>query len=724
MSSIPAVETLTGHVERVTFHNPDSGFAVLRVKATGRRDLVTLVGHLPSAVAGEDVEATGRWVVDKDHGAQFRAESIHTTHPHSPAGIERYLGSGLIKGIGPHFAKSLFESFGLQVFDVIEQFPSRLTEVRGIGPTRAERITTSWRDQRVIRDIMVFLQGHGLGTARAVRIYKTYNADAIGLVKQNPYRLATDIRGIGFKTADELAARLGIERNSPLRARAGIRYVLQRLTTEGHCYYPEDKLVQQAVDLLEIDATVITAALDHEIRERSLVRDAVTGEPARIYLNFLHYAECELAPRLKRLQSGAHPLPSVDTQKALAWVEQKVGLQLAEAQRAAVAMAARSKVLIITGGPGVGKTTIVNSILKILMAKQLRCVLCAPTGRAAKRLIEATGCGAKTIHRLLEFDPAKGTFKHNAERPLAADLVLVDEVSMIDLPLAYALLEAIPSQAALILVGDVDQLPSVGPGAVLGDLIASQAIPTVRLTEVFRQAAQSRIVQAAHAVNAGRMPRLDERDSASDFFFVPAEDPEVGVRCVVEVVAERIPRRFGFNPIGDIQVLTPMQRGVLGARHLNQALQARLNPGQDGQAAVERFGYTFRVGDRVLQTANNYGKDVFNGDLGVVAQVEMEESELQVDFDGRKVAYDFGELDELVTAYAMTIHKSQGSEFPAVVIPVHTQHYMMLHRNLLYTGITRGRKLVVVVGTPRAVAIAVKRGEARLRHAALRERLQ
>jgi exodeoxyribonuclease V alpha subunit len=724
MSSVPAVETLTGHVERVTFHNPDSGFAVLRVKAKGRRDLVTLVGHLPSAVAGEDVEATGRWVVDKDHGAQFRAESIHTTHPHSPAGIEKYLGSGLIKGIGPHFAKSLFESFGLQVFDVIEQFPSRLTEVRGIGPTRAERITTSWRDQRVIRDIMVFLQGHGLGTARAVRIYKTYNADAIGLVKQNPYRLATDIRGIGFKTADELAARLGIERNSPLRARAGIRYVLQRLTTEGHCYYPEDKLVQQAVDLLEIDATVITAALDHEIRERSLVRDAVTGEPARIYLNFLHYAECELATRLKRLQSGAHPLPSIDTQKALAWVEQKVGLQLAEAQRAAVAMAARSKVLIITGGPGVGKTTIVNSILKILMAKQLRCVLCAPTGRAAKRLIEATGCGAKTIHRLLEFDPAKGTFKHNAERPLAADLVLVDEVSMIDLPLAYALLEAIPSQAALILVGDVDQLPSVGPGAVLGDLIASQAIPTVRLTEVFRQAAQSRIVQAAHAVNAGRMPRLDERDSASDFFFVPAEDPEVGVRCVVEVVAERIPRRFGFNPIGDIQVLTPMQRGVLGARHLNQALQARLNPGQDGQAAVERFGYTFRVGDRVLQTANNYGKDVFNGDLGVVAQVEMEESELQVDFDGRKVAYDFGELDELVTAYAMTIHKSQGSEFPAVVIPVHTQHYMMLHRNLLYTGITRGRKLVVVVGTPRAVAIAVKRGEARLRHAALRERLQ
>ena len=394
MSSVPAVETLTGHVERVTFHNPDTGFAVLRVKAKGRRNLVTLVGHLPSAVAGEDVEATGRWVVDKDHGAQFRAESIHTTHPHSPADIERYLGSGLIKGIGPHFAKSLFESFGLQVFDVIEQFPSRLTEVRGIGPTRADRITSSWRDQRVIRDIMVFLQGHGLGTARAVRIYKTYGADAIGLVKQNPYRLAADIHGIGFKTADELAARLGIERNSPLRARAGIRYVLQQLTTEGHCYYPEDKLVQQAVDLLEIDATGITAALDHEIRERSLVRDAVTGEPARIYLNFLHHAECELAIRLKRLQCGAHPLPPIDTQKALAWVEQKVGLQLAEAQRAAVAMATRSKVLIITGGPGVGKTTIVNSILKILMAKQLRCVLCAPTGRAAKRLIEATGCGA------------------------------------------------------------------------------------------------------------------------------------------------------------------------------------------------------------------------------------------------------------------------------------------------------------------------------------------
>jgi exodeoxyribonuclease V alpha subunit len=644
------------------------------------------------------------------------------THPHTPAGIEKYLGSGLIKGIGPHFAKKLVETFGLKVFDIIGKLPGRLTEVHGIGPTRAERITASWRDQRVIRDIMVFLQGHGLGTARAVRIYKTYGDDAIGLVKQNPYRLAYDIHGIGFKTADELAAKLGIERSSPLRARAGIRYALQQLTTKGHCFYPEDELEQQAVELLGIDAAVIRAALEHEIRDHSLVRDVAAGEKPRIYLNFLHYAERELATHLKALQSGPHPLPQIDVQKALDWVEQKVSLHLAEAQRVAVTMAARSKVLIITGGPGVGKTTIVNSILKIFTAKHLRCMLCAPTGRAAKRLIEATSCPAKTIHRLLEYDPAKGTFKHNADRPLDADLVLVDEASMIDLPLAHSLLEAVPKRAALILVGDVDQLPSVGPGAVLGDLIASGVVPTARLTEVFRQAAQSQIIQAAHAVNAGRMPPLDHRDQG-DFFFVSADDPETAVQRIVELVAERIPRRFGLDPIGDIQVLTPMNRGLLGARNLNQVLQAKLNPARDGQPAVDRFGYTYRIGDRVLQTENNYGKDVFNGDLGVVAGVDADERELRVDFDGRTVVYDFGELDELVPAYAMTIHKAQGSEFPAVVIPMHTQHYVMLQRNLLYTGITRGRKLVVVVGTPRAVAIAVKQGEAQLRHSALRRRL-
>ncbi len=715
-------EALAGSIERVTFHNPDSGFAVLRLKVKGRIDLITVIGHLPSAAAGEYVEAEGWWVIDKEYGQQFKAATMRTTHPSSPEGIEKYLGSGFIKGIGPHFAKELVQTFGEQVFEIIEKQPERLTEVRGIGVTRQERITKSWHDQRVVREIMVFLQGHGVGTARAVRIYKTYGDDAIGIVKQNPYRLAYDIKGIGFKIADELAARLGVDKSSPQRARAGVGYALQQLTTEGHCAFPEEGLAKKAVELLGIDEAIICAAIDHEIGEGRLVRDQI-GEENCIYLAALYHAETQLAARIKRLAAGKHPLPTINIEKALVWVEKQVGLQLAQAQLAAVALAATSKVLIVTGGPGVGKTTIVNSILKIFTAKQLSCVLCAPTGRAAKRMTEATGCEAKTIHRLLEFDPESWGFKRNANNPLEADLVLVDEVSMMDLPLAYALVQAVPANAALILVGDVDQLPSVGPGAVLSDMIGSEAVPTVRLTEVFRQAAQSQIIQAEYNVNSGQMPNLRPPESQSDFYFVQAEEPDKAMECLVHVVTERIPQRFGFNPINDIQVLTPMNRGDLGARNLNQLLQAKLNPPQDGKPQVERFGYCYRMGDKVLQTENDYNKDVFNGDLGIVAKVDLGESELSVDYDGRVVVYDFGELDELVPAYAMSIHKSQGSEFPAVVIPVHTQHYMMLQRNLLYTGITRGKRLVVLVGMPKAVAIAVKRADAVKRYSALRSRL-
>ena len=715
-------EALVGSIERVTFHNPDNGFAVLRLKVKGHRDLVTVVGHLASAVGGEFVEASGRWVIDKQHGQQFKADSMRTTHPATPEGMEKYLGSGLIKGIGPVFAKRLVRTFGEKVFEVIQKEPARLTEVPGIGPARHERITKSWHDQRVVREIMVFLQGHGVGTARAVRIYKTYGDDAIGMVKENPYRLAHDIRGIGFKTADELAGRLGIDKSSPLRARAGVGYVLQQLTNEGHCAFPEEGLAKKAVDLLGIDEPIVRAAIDHEIGEGRLVRDRI-GDDNCIYLAALFYAETQLAARIKRLQQGGHPLPAIDIEKALVWVEEKVGLRLAQAQLAAVSLAAREKVLIITGGPGVGKTTIVNSILKIFMAKHLRCLLCAPTGRAAKRMTETTGCGAKTIHRLLEFDPSNFGFKRNADNPLEADLVLVDEVSMMDVLLAHSLIDAVPENAALILVGDVDQLPSVGPGSVLKDLIESGVVSTVRLTEIFRQAAASQIVQAAHQANSGRVPNLRPPDGDSDFYFVHGEDPEAAAERVVQVVAERIPKRFGLDPIRDIQVLTPMHRGVLGARNLNQVLQATLNPLRNGDPEIERFGYVYRVGDKVLQTENDYDKDVFNGDLGIVKKVDLNESEMSVDFDGRMVTYDFGELDELMPAYAMSIHKSQGSEFPAVVIPVHTQHYVMLQRNLLYTGITRGKRLVVLVGTPKAVGIAVKRADAVQRCSALRERL-
>jgi exodeoxyribonuclease V alpha subunit len=722
-STGPTTEALVGSIERVTFHNPDSGFSVLRLKVKERTELVSVVGYLPSAAEGEYVEAQGWWVIDKEHGQQFKATTMRTTHPSSPEGIEKYLGSGFIKGIGPHFAKKLVQRFGQQVFQVIENKPERLTEVRGIGVARQERITKSWHDQRVVREIMVFLQGHGVGTARAVRIYKTYGDDAIGVVKQNPYRLAYDIKGIGFKTADELAARLGVDRSSPQRAQAGVGYALQELTTEGHCAFPEEGLAKKAVELLGIEEAVIRAAIDHEVINKRLVRDRI-GEEDCIYLVALYHAETQLANRIRRLAAGKHPLPSIDIEKALVWVEKQVGLELAQAQLAAVALATTSKVLIVTGGPGVGKTTIVNSILKIFTAKRLGCVLCAPTGRAAKRMTEATGCEAKTIHRLLEFDPENYGFKRNADNPLDADLVLVDEVSMMDLPLAYALVQAVPANAALILVGDVDQLPSVGPGSVLSDMIASEVVPTVRLTEVFRQAAQSQIIQAAYNVNSGKMPDLRAPSSQSDFYFVHAEDPKEAMERVVQVVTERIPQRFGLNAINDIQVLTPMNRGDLGARNLNQLLQAKLNPPQDGKPQVERFGYTFRVGDKVLQTENDYKKDVFNGDLGIVTKVDQDESELSVDYEGRIVVYDFGELDELMPAYAMSIHESQGSEFPAVVIPVHTQHYMLLQRNLLYTGVTRGKRLVVLVGMPKAIAIAVKRADARTRHSALKERLQ
>jgi exodeoxyribonuclease V alpha subunit len=715
-------ENLTGTIERVTYHNADNGFAVLKIVADGQRDLVTVVGHLAFAIPGEYIEAKGRWVVDRNHGQQLKADSIRTTHPGTPEGMKRYLGSGFVKGIGPHFATKLVETFGENVFQVIKNEPERLTEIRGIGKTRRERITNSWHEQRVVREIMVFLHGHGVGTARAVRIYKTYGDDAIGIVKSNPYRLAHDIRGIGFKTADEMASRLGIEKSSPLRARAGVGYVLFELTSEGHCTFPEDQLNQKTSELLGIDVAIVHAAIEYEIAEGHLVRDDV-GDGSWIYLASLFHAETRLATRISELASSSHSLPTINIEKALTWVEEKVGLRLAPTQREAISLASKSKVLIITGGPGVGKTTIVDSILRIFSAKKLRCLLCAPTGRATKRLSEATGQEAKTVHRMLEFDPSKYAFKRNAENPLDGDVVLIDEVSMMDLPLAHAVIQSVPEHAALILVGDVDQLPSVGPGLVLADLIDSGVVPTVRLTEIFRQAAESQIVQAAHRINSGKTPSLRSTESETDFYFSRVEEPADAVDRIVQIVTDRIPKRFSLDPIQDVQVLTPMHRGDLGARNLNQVLQAKLNPPHQSKAEIERFGYVYRIGDKVLQLQNDYTKDVYNGDLGIVAKVDMTDSELTVDFDGRMVAYDFGELDELIPAYAMSIHKSQGSEFPAVVIPVHTQHYMMLQRNLLYTGVTRGKRLVVLVGTEKAVAIAVKRADARRRYSGLRWRL-
>ncbi|MCY4430021.1 MAG: ATP-dependent RecD-like DNA helicase [Rhodospirillales bacterium] len=709
---------MAGLVERVTFHNPENGFCVLRTKARGHRDLVTVVGHAAMVTAGEWITASGEWVNDRTHGQQFKARFLRFSAPSSTEGMEKYLASGTIRGIGTVYARKLVRAFGERVFDVIEEEPGRLREVDGIGPVRARRITDAWAEQKVVREIMVFLHSHGVGTARAVRIFKTYGVDAVQVMTENPYRLARDIRGIGFKTADAIAMKLGIEKTAMIRVRAGIAYALSEATDDGHCGLPEGELVPLAAELLETPEDLVRTARDLELADGTVVAATVAGNPC-LFLAGLYRAERVIAERLLRIAEGRPPWSDIDVDKALPWVEQRTGLSLAKSQADAIRLALTSKLMVVTGGPGVGKTTLMNAILRVLAAKDVNMVLCAPTGRSAKRLSEATGLDARTIHRLLEADPGRGGFRRNGDNPLRCDLLVVDETSMVDVMLMQALLKAVPDSAALLLVGDVDQLPSVGPGQVLADIIASDVVPVVRLTEVFRQAARSRIVGSAHRINRGAIPDLSKPEGDSDFYFVPAEDPETAAARIVDLVKTHIPRRFGLHPVRDIQVLCPMTRGGVGSRSLNIELQAALNPA--GERRVERFGWTFAPGDKVMQIENDYDKDVYNGDIGYVEDVDPEAGELSAGFDGRTVTYGFGELDALVPAYAATVHKSQGSEYPAVVIPVLTQHYAMLQRNLLYTGVTRGKRLVVLVGQKKAVAIAVRNVSGRRRWSKLDE---
>jgi exodeoxyribonuclease V alpha subunit len=714
-------ELLSGLVERVTFHNPDNGFCVLRVQVRGRRELVTVVGHAPAISPGEHVQASGLWTHDRTHGPQFKATYLHASAPSTREGIERYLASGLIKGVGPHFAARLVNAFGERVFEVIEHEPGRLRDVDGIGPVRAGRIAASWQTQRAVRDIMVFLHEHGVGTSRAVRIYKTYGADAIALVRENPYRLARDIRGIGFVTADRIAESLGIEKTAAIRLRAGVRHALALALDDGHCGLPRTDLVASTSTLLGASAELVEDAIVRELDDREVVAETVAAREC-LFLAGLHAAERGLASRVLSLCRGAPPWPTIDASRAIPWVERRLGVELADRQREAVRLAVSSKGLVITGGPGVGKTTLVNAILRILTAKGVKAALCAPTGRAAKRLAEATGIAARTIHRLLEVDPRTGGFRRDEHAPIDADLVVVDETSMVDVLLMHSLVRAVAPRAALLVVGDVDQLPSVGPGQVLADVIDSGAVPVVRLTEVFRQAAASRIITAAHAINRGEMPALDGGADLVDFFFVDAADADDAARKVVQIVRERIPLRFGLDAVRDVQVLCPMNRGASGTRALNAELQRQLNPSPGPR--IERFGTVFSVGDKVMQTENDYDKDVYNGDLGRVVSIDEAQAEMVIDFDGRPVVYDLGELDRVVLAYATTIHKAQGSEYPAVVMPLTTQHYTMLRRNLVYTGVTRGRKLVVVVGQRKALAMAVRDTQAKRRWSKLGEWLR
>lgn len=715
----PSLETVTGSVESIVFRNDETGYTVCSVKTQGDGDrqydaVVTVVGSCAAIWEGEEIHAEGEWVHHPSHGQQFQAKTITCITPTSTEGIRRYLASGMIKGIGPKFAQRIVDHFGERTLEVIDKESGRLREVEGIGERRRKLIKESWTEQRDVREIMIFLQSHGIGTAKASRIYRQYGADAIAIVKRNPYRLCEDVWGIGFKTADAIALSVGIPHDSEVRARAGLIYTLQTESDEGHCFTPEPDLLLHAQALLDITVEILGDALSKEFEKGTLVK-----EEDRIYLRDLFRAETRVAASLTRLLDAPQPFAPIDATVAIPWAERKMGLNLAPLQREALRNAVTSKVSIITGGPGVGKTTIIRALTEIFGARKMDIRLAAPTGRAAKRMSEATGREAQTIHRLLKFNPSVGGFEFNIDNPLGGDCFILDETSMIDIRLMDQFLQALPDSATLILVGDTDQLPSVGPGNVLRDLIASGQIPCCRLDTIFRQDTSGLIVRNAHHVNHGEP--FETHTGDSDFYFVETGDPERIIARTVELMTNRIPVKFKLDPLADVQVLTPMRRNLLGTENLNSVIQTALNP--SGPSLVRGCTH-FRVNDRVMQLRNNYDKEVFNGDIGFIKQVDAEDRALIVLFDGRPVRYAQSELDELVLAYACSIHKSQGSEYPAVIVLLHTQHFKLLQRNLLYTAITRGKRLVMVVGSSRAVNIAIKANQVRERRTSLRERLR
>ena len=698
-------------VERITYQNPENGYSVLKVKVKGYNDLVTLVGNLLEVPVGSVLLCRGEWKVDKRYGSQFVAATWEETMPATVYGIEKYLGSGLVKGIGPRFARAIVQRFGTETIDIIETEIERLYEVPNIGRKRVAEIRESWEKQKDIKNVMLFLQGYGVSTAYAAKIYREYGKESIDKVRENPYRLADDIWGIGFKTADGIAAKMGYGKEDPRRCRSGILYTLGQLSDEGHVYAGEEQLVKTAGQLLEAGETAIRDTLAGMLQAEDLILDKDA-----IYLPPFYHAECGTSRRLRDLaQSTGRSL--FDGLFDPSSLTAETGIEYDEVQLAAIRQAVTSKVMVLTGGPGTGKTTTTQGIIAALKKAGLRVLLAAPTGRAAKRMSEATGMEAKTIHRLLEYNPQDG-YKRNDENPLEGDALIVDECSMIDILLMNNLLKAVPVGMRLVFVGDIDQLPSVGAGNVLRDIIDSQRIPVVRLVRIFRQAQKSRIVMNAHTINQGRFPDTSNgRDT--DFFFMREDDPERAAETIVRLVKERLPRAYRESP-DRIQVLTPMQRGVVGAANLNLLLQQALNP---SGPSLGRGGYTYRQGDRVMQLRNNYAKEVFNGDLGYIREVDTEDRMLTVDFDGKKVEYDVTELDELTLAYATTIHKAQGSEYPIVVMPVLMTHYVMLQRNLIYTGITRAKKICVLLGAAKALAYAVRNVSVLKRNTRLKERL-
>ncbi len=721
-------EHLKGQIERITYTNEENGYSVLKLKVRGRKDLVCAVGNIMAPTPGEILELRGEWTTHPKFGEQFKITHYKTEVPATVYGIQKYLGSGLIKGIGPVMAKRMVKKFGESTFEVIENHPEKLSAVVGIGKKRIGMIQTAWEDQKEIREVMLFLQGHGVSSGYATKIFKQYGDQSISVVQENPYRLAMDIFGIGFVTADTIAEKLGFDRQCQIRAEAGVIYILHQLADEGHVYFPYEPLVQKCQEMLAIEREPITAAIGANVFEGRIVLEDLNDDAEEymennkgVFLKKFHVSETGIAARMKRLFKAPKAIREINAKKAVEWVQERMDIKLAKNQVEAIKEASRSKVLVITGGPGTGKTTIINAILKIFTPLKIRIQLAAPTGRAAKRMSEATGQEARTLHRLLEYSMTKGGFQKDDKHPLSCDVLIVDEASMIDTILMHHLLKAVPLHATFILVGDIHQLPSVGPGNVLKDILASGAITVVALDEIFRQARESRIIVNAHRINRGDLPIRQAPGEKSDFFFIEQEDPEQVLNTILDLAAERVPNYFGLDPMNDIQVLTPMHRGVVGAANLNQALQNRLN---QNTREMERGGRIFRIGDKVMQIKNNYDKEIFNGDMGRIVRIDPETRDVIISFEDRQLPYDFAELDEIILAYAVSVHKSQGSEYPAVIIPILIQHYMLLQRNLIYTAVTRGKRLVILVGTRKALAIGIRNDKTLKRYTLLKNRLQ
>lgn len=714
------MENLFGFIERITFQNPENGFTIAKLQQPKRKETTCIVGIMPSLRPGETVRCFGKWKQHLIHGSQFEVSECRIEAPADIIGIKKYLGSGLIKGIGPVYAARIVQKFGVDTLNIIDLEPSRLLEVEGLGAKRMEKIKTCWEEQKSIREVMIFLQSHGVSPTYAQKIFKKYGSESIQRVKENPFNLARDIFGIGFKIADSISEKLGIGRDSPQRIDAGIEFVLTELSGDGHVCYPVPEFLIEAEKILENNQALISSRLDilkHEGRIElfELVHEGKKGE--FIWVRSLFMAEVGIAREITRLKKSPCNLRQIDINRALDWVQSVLKISLAANQKEAIAAALSDKVHIITGGPGTGKSTITNAILTITSKLTDKIVLAAPTGRAAKRMCEITGKKASTIHSLLEFDFKQGRFKRNREMPLECDLIIVDEASMIDTSLMFSLLKAIPLHARLILVGDINQLPSVGPGNVLKDMIHSKAIPVTQLTEIFRQAAGSRIITNAHRINKGVFPDISNVHD-SDFFFLEAEEGEDVLHNIVSLVTLRLPRKYGFDAVNDIQVLSPMKRGVVGTENLNTVLQQKLNP---NNSPLHYGGRKFGVGDKVMQIRNNYQREVYNGDIGRISKIDAVEEEIVIIVDDKEIVYPFSDLDELVLSYAVSIHKYQGSECPCVIIPIHTSHFKLLTRNLLYTAVTRGKRLVVLVGMPKALAIAVHNDEVKKRYTGLQQ---